>query len=142
MDTGFSYYTKKGFMGKWHPSNIHRKTTPIMDMFPQALIDGTNTYAEYGVSVIKLSDDKADKQVYIVAMDPGLQLSVHDLKTKEVFRRMKAKDIVIIMWPAALHPGCKYSPYLFNVESARQEWGVFFDEYADVVVEGGGSFKS
>lgn len=143
MDTGTSYFTPKkgGFMGGMHPSSEKNKT-PIQRLFPQARIGGTDTYAEYGVASLKLSNPTAAKQVYLIAMDPGLTISMQDVKNKEIFRHLKPQDIVIVMWPAALHPGCKYSKWLFNVDKARQEWSVFFDQYADVVVEGGGSFKA
>jgi len=75
-------------------------------------------------------------------MDPGVQISSASLKSKEVFRAIKDEDIVIVMWPASIHPGCKYSKWLFDVANARHEWELFFSQYADVVVEGGGSFKS
>lgn len=143
LDTGLSYLTKdNSFLGEFHSSNYNPKSIPAIDMFPQSIIKGTYTYNDYGVAAMRLYDSPTAKNFYLISMDPGVQIASSSLKSKEVFRGIKDEDIVIVMWAASIHPGCKYSKYLFDVENARHEWELFFTEYADLVVEGGGSFKS
>lgn len=143
FDTGLSYMTKdNSFLGEFHSSNFNPKSIPAIDMFPQSIINGVYTYNDYGVAAIRLYDSPTAKNFYLISMDPGVQISSASLKSKEIFRTIKDDDIVIVMWSASIHPGCKYSKWLFDVSNARHEWELFFSQYADIVVEGGGSFKS
>lgn len=129
-----------------HPSN-EGHDIPIRTFFPQAMINQggkyIDTYDTYGVQSLSLHQpgNAAAKKIIFITIDPGLVVHPQSLKSKEVFHNLKPADIVILMWPAALHPACKWNKYMFDVKTAFNEWRVFFDQYADIVVEGGGQFK-
>jgi len=146
MDMGYNYMSKHKFFNGWHPSN-GIMDIPARTLFPQAMVGPKliDTYNDYGVMALKLFNNKLGamaKKIYIVSVDPGLKVAPASLRSKEIFRDMVPTDIVIIMWSAALHPACKWNKWMFDMDAATNEWKTFFDQYADIVVEGGGGFKA